>query len=163
VLGKQTGEPYVPSHVQHQRNRPIPSGSAKRANWSVRHPACIPLNRGNGHGPAGNERPDRNQPGRPGQRAGLQRLQAHAKQSDAPSSVTVITADEIQKYGYRTLADILRSVCGFDITYERNFSYLGVRDINRPEDYNSRVLLLIDGQRINITFMNKPCWGRSSP
>jgi len=32
--------------------------------------------------------------------------------SEAPSSVTVITADEIQKYGYSTLADILLSVSG---------------------------------------------------
>ncbi len=30
--------------------------------------------------------------------------------SDAPSSVTVITADEIQRYGYRTLADIPESI-----------------------------------------------------
>ena len=71
------------------------------------------------------------------------------KVTDAPSSVTVITRDEIQKYGYRSLADILRSVRGFDITYDRNFTYAGVRDINRPETYNSRVLLLIDGHRIN--------------
>ncbi len=38
------------------------------------------------------------------------------KVTDAPSSVTVITRDEIQKYGHRTLADILRSVRGFDVT-----------------------------------------------
>src|SRR6266516_4772343 len=44
------------------------------------------------------------------------------KVTDAPSLVTVITRDEIQKYGYRTLADILRSVRGFDITYDRNFT-----------------------------------------
>src|ERR1039458_1832382 len=33
--------------------------------------------------------------------------------SDAPSSVTVVTADEIQKKRYRTLADILKTVPGF--------------------------------------------------
>ena len=83
--------------------------------------------------------------------------------SEAPSSVTVITADEIQKYGYRTLADILRSVRGFDITYERNFSYAGVRGINRPEDYNSRVLLLIDGQRINNNLYEQAMLGTEFP
>jgi iron complex outermembrane receptor protein len=69
--------------------------------------------------------------------------------SDAPSSVTVITADEIQKYGYRTLADILESVRGFYITSDRLYSYVGVRGFGRLGDWNSRVLLLIDGHRIN--------------
>jgi iron complex outermembrane receptor protein len=69
--------------------------------------------------------------------------------SDAPASVTVITADDIQKYGYRTLADILESVRGFYITYDRENSFLGVRGFGRLGDWNSRILLLIDGHRIN--------------
>ncbi len=71
------------------------------------------------------------------------------KVTEAPSSVSVITADDIQKFGYRTLADILRSVRSFYITNDRNYSYAGVRGFNRPGDYNTRILLLVDGHRIN--------------
>ena len=51
---------------------------------------------------------------------------------DAPSSVTVITAAEIQQHGYRTLADILRTVRSFYVTYDRNYSSIGVRGFARP-------------------------------
>ena len=68
---------------------------------------------------------------------------------DAPSSVTVITADEIQKYGYRTLGDILESVRSFYITYDRDYTFVGVRGFGRLGDWNSRILLLVDGHRIN--------------
>ena len=71
------------------------------------------------------------------------------KITQAPSSVSIVTAEEIKKYGYRTLADILRSIKSFYISYDRNYSYLGVRGFSRPGDYNSRILLLIDGHRIN--------------
>ncbi|MBN2138974.1 MAG: TonB-dependent receptor [Sedimentisphaerales bacterium] len=71
------------------------------------------------------------------------------KVSEAPSSVTVITADDIQKHGYRTFADIMRSIPGFYTTYDRNYTYLGVRGFGRPGDYNSRILILIDGYRTN--------------
>jgi iron complex outermembrane receptor protein len=69
--------------------------------------------------------------------------------SEAPSSVSIVTADEIKKYGYRTVAEILKSIQGFHITYDRNYTYIGMRGFGRTGDYNSRFLLLIDGHRVN--------------
>ena len=68
---------------------------------------------------------------------------------EAPASVTVVTRDEIQRYGYRTLADILRAVRGLYVTDNRLYSYLGARGFGRPGDFNTRVLILVDGHRIN--------------
>lgn len=70
------------------------------------------------------------------------------KASAAPSSVTVVTSDDIKHYGYRTLADVLASVPGFYITYDRNYAFLGTRGMNLG-DFNSRVLVLVDGHRMN--------------
>jgi outer membrane receptor for ferrienterochelin and colicins len=70
------------------------------------------------------------------------------KTTEAPASVTIITADEVKKYGYRTLADILASAPGLYVSYDRNYSFLGVRGFN-PGDYNNRELLLVDGHRMN--------------
>ncbi len=69
--------------------------------------------------------------------------------TEAPASVSFITADDIARYGYRTLADILRGVRGFYVTDDRNFSYLGARGFAKPGDYNSRILLLVNGHRVN--------------
>jgi len=85
------------------------------------------------------------------------------KVTEAPSSVTIVTADEIKKYGYRTLADLLQNVNGFFVTYDRNYQYLGVRGFNRPGDYDTRVLLLVDGHRLNDNVYESAAIGTESP
>jgi iron complex outermembrane receptor protein len=85
------------------------------------------------------------------------------KTSDAPSSVTIITSDEIRLYGWRTLADILRSVQGFYVSYDRDYAHLGVRGFSPPGDFNSRVLLMIDGHRINDNIYNSATIGTELP
>ena len=85
------------------------------------------------------------------------------KVTEAPASITVITSEQIQKYGYRTLADALRSVRGFFVTYDRNYNYVGVRGFNRPGDYGSRVLLLIDGHRVNDNIFDSTFNGTEFP
>jgi outer membrane receptor for ferrienterochelin and colicins len=68
---------------------------------------------------------------------------------EAPSSVSFITADEIARSGYRTLADILRGVRGIYVVNDRNYTVIGTRGFALPGDYNSRILLLINGHRVN--------------
>ena len=73
-----------------------------------------------------------------------------AQQSrDVPSFVSVVSAADIREHGYRTLADVLRTLPGFYVTNDRNYSYIGVRGFSRPGDWNSRVLLLLNGVRTN--------------
>ena len=59
------------------------------------------------------------------------------KITEAPSFVSLITSDEIRKYGYRSLAEILQSVTGIFVTYDRNYNYVGIRGFNRPGDFNT--------------------------
>lgn len=69
--------------------------------------------------------------------------------SRAPSSVSIITREDFQQFGYRSLADALRSVRGFYVTGDRAYNYVGLRGLNRPGDYGGGVLMMIDGHRLN--------------
>jgi iron complex outermembrane receptor protein len=85
------------------------------------------------------------------------------KVTEAPASVTIITSEEIQRYGYRTLADILRNVPGFYITYDRNYSYVGVRGFGLPGQYNNNIALMIDVHRLNDNIYDGALVGTEFP
>jgi iron complex outermembrane receptor protein len=85
------------------------------------------------------------------------------KVSEAPSSVIVVTAEDIENHGYRTLADLLRSMRGVIVTHDRNYSYLGTRGSGRPGELNSRILLLVDGQRLNDQIYDQASIGTEFP
>jgi outer membrane receptor protein involved in Fe transport len=85
------------------------------------------------------------------------------KITEAPASVTIITSEDIQRYGYRTLADILRNVTGFYVTYDRNYSYLGVQGYGLPGQYNDSVTLSIDGHRLNDNIFDGALIGTEFP
>jgi outer membrane receptor for ferrienterochelin and colicins len=71
------------------------------------------------------------------------------KKSDAPTAVTVITAQNIKDYGYRTVADIVQSVRGVYVDNDRNYSSAGTRGFSISGDPNTRILVLLDGYRLN--------------
>ena len=52
---------------------------------------------------------------------------------------------------------------GFYVTNDRNYSYLGVRGFSRPGDYNARILLLIDGHRMNDNVFGSALLGTEFP
>jgi iron complex outermembrane receptor protein len=64
-------------------------------------------------------------------------------------SVSIVTAEDIQRFGYHTLEDVLQSMAGIYTSYDRNYAQVGARGFSRPTDYNNRVLLLMDGHSTN--------------
>ncbi len=85
------------------------------------------------------------------------------KQSEVAAAVSVITRDEIRAFGWRTLDEALASLPGVHTTYDRQYKYLGMRGFGLPGDYNTRVLLTINGNRSNDVVFDAALLGREFP
>ncbi len=68
---------------------------------------------------------------------------------EAPASISVVTDEDIKRYGYRTLTDAVNNVRSFYSYSDRNYEYIGVRGFARLGDYGNRVLQLVDGHSNN--------------
>ena len=85
------------------------------------------------------------------------------KVTEAPSAVSVVTREDIQQFGYRTLSDILRCVRGMYISSDEVYNYIGIRGVKRPGDYGGRVLIMIDGHRMNEPIFDQAFNGHELP
>jgi iron complex outermembrane receptor protein len=71
------------------------------------------------------------------------------KSSEAPASVGVVTATDIKRYGYRTMAELLAGLQGIYFYTDNHYTYVGMRGMSRPGDFGTRIAVLIDGHRVN--------------
>jgi outer membrane receptor protein involved in Fe transport len=85
------------------------------------------------------------------------------RQSEVAAAVSVITRQEIRAFGWRTLDAALASLPGVYTTYDRQYAYLGTRGFSVPGDFNTRVLLTIDGNRVNDAVYDQAYIGRDFP
>lgn len=69
--------------------------------------------------------------------------------SESAASVTVVTAAEIRALGLRSLAEVLQTMRGLNVLDDRTYANLGVRGFSTPGNYSNRVLVLINGNRVN--------------
>ena len=65
------------------------------------------------------------------------------------SAVTVISADRIKRFGYRTIGEAVAGVAGAYVQDTRIVANLGFRGINILGDFNTRILVLVDGATVN--------------
>ena len=65
------------------------------------------------------------------------------------SAVTVVSADRIRRFGYRTVGEAIAGVAGMYLSDNRDSYTIGIRGLNIPGDFNTRILVLVDGASIN--------------
>jgi outer membrane receptor for ferrienterochelin and colicins len=72
-------------------------------------------------------------------------------------SVSIVTREDIRRFGYRTLLDVLNTMAGVYTSNPRAYESVGIRGFGRPTDYNNRILLLFDGHPVFESM-----WGQAS-
>jgi outer membrane receptor protein involved in Fe transport len=65
------------------------------------------------------------------------------------SAVTVVSGDRIKRFGYRTVGEAVAGVAGVYLDDNRIVQTVGIRGLNVLGDFNTRILVLVDGATVN--------------
>lgn len=84
------------------------------------------------------------------------------KISDAPATVISYSAEQIEKFGWRDLKDIFRSVTGIDVSYDVQGEVKSLVTMRGVEG-NQKILILQDGQRQNPITGERFVFGHNMP
>ncbi|WP_374673722.1 TonB-dependent receptor plug domain-containing protein [Ideonella sp.] len=68
---------------------------------------------------------------------------------DAPALVSTLLRDTAAGLSHDTVGDMLERLPGTYLGHSRSYSTVGFRGFSRPGDYNARLLMTIDGYRVN--------------
>jgi len=68
---------------------------------------------------------------------------------EAPASVSLVSRQEIEAFGYQSIAEALTGIRGVIVTDDRVTPFLGVRGFARLGSAGSRVLTTLDGHTLN--------------
>lgn len=79
------------------------------------------------------------------------------------SAVTVVSGDRLRRMGYRTVAEALRSVAGIYVDDDHMYDRVGVRGLQVLGDFNTRLLLLVDGATVNEPWNQFTGYGWDAP
>lgn len=85
------------------------------------------------------------------------------KVSETPTAIRVITAQDIRRYGWRTLGEALSFLPGISVITNRYYDFIGARGAVLPDDYNTRYLMVIDGTPMNDALLESAFIGDAFP
>jgi outer membrane receptor for ferrienterochelin and colicins len=86
----------------------------------------------------------------------IEGVSKHAESlSETPATVTLLDREAIERYGFRTVADVLNFASLGDFTYsDRRYDFAGGRGLFFFEDFNTRILIMLNGHPLNEPWNN---------
>lgn len=79
--------------------------------------------------------------------------------ADAPASVSLITQQEIEVFGYQSVYEALEGQRGIIPTDDMSYQTAGMRGFARPGDYGNRMLMTTDGHTMNDNMVGAGAMG----